>query len=63
VFGWIRLQRSSRRRMVWWPPAEQRVLASSAEVGKCLEGKDGVWMNLRKLVKMVLGEEKDVSKA
>ena len=44
-------------------PAEQRVLASSAEVGKCLEGKDGGWMNLRKLVKVVLGEEKDVSKA
>lgn len=49
--------------MVWRPPAEQRVLASSVEVGECLEGKDGGWMNLRKLVKMVLGEEKDVSKA
>ncbi|KAG6774258.1 hypothetical protein POTOM_021610 [Populus tomentosa] len=44
-------------------PAEQRVLASSSEVGKCSEGKDGGRMNLRKLVKVVLGEEKDVSKA
>ncbi|KAL3592467.1 hypothetical protein D5086_011107 [Populus alba] len=60
----FRLQRSSRRRMVWWPgPAEQRVLASSAEASKCLEGKDGGRMNLRKLVKVVLGEEKDVSRA
>lgn len=44
-------------------PAEQRVLASSAEVVMCLEGKDGGRMNLRKLVKVVLGEEKDVSRA
>ncbi|KAG6776111.1 hypothetical protein POTOM_019615 [Populus tomentosa] len=38
-------------------------LASSAEASKCLEAKDGGRMNLRKLVKVVLGEEKDVSRA